>query len=101
MKRLIDLILGVLIAPYALLVSVVLGLTFRYLYRDKAFYRQQRPGQNDKPFVCLKINTMRSPQSEAEVLNKQSDLKRSTPLGNWMRNRGLDELPQIWNIIKG
>lgn len=64
-------------------------------------YLQQRNGRNGRLFICLKLKSMRGSETEAEVNDKVRDAQRVTPLGLWLRNRGLDELPQVWNILAG
>ena len=57
------------------------------------FFRQQRLGLRGRPFVVLKLRTM---SSEPEVSARQV-----TPLGRWLRRRGLDELPQFLSVLRG
>jgi lipopolysaccharide/colanic/teichoic acid biosynthesis glycosyltransferase len=63
------------------------------------FYRQQRPGQDGLPFEIVKLRTMRQARDAAE--EKLSDAERLTPLGRWLRRTSLDELPELWNVLKG
>src|SRR5512142_1295526 len=62
------------------------------------FFRQRRPGLHGRPFTLLKFRTMRPARpGENEVA---SDASRLTALGRWMRNYSLDELPQLWNVLR-
>jgi lipopolysaccharide/colanic/teichoic acid biosynthesis glycosyltransferase len=62
------------------------------------FY-QTRPGLNEKPFTMLKFRTMRDAfDSEGRPL---PDAERLTPLGRFLRATSLDELPELWNVLKG
>jgi lipopolysaccharide/colanic/teichoic acid biosynthesis glycosyltransferase len=99
MKRLFDLLvatgalllLSPLIAIVALLVRLRMG--------PPVLFRQVRPGWQERPFTVLKFRTMRQPRSQEELL--QPDGERLTPLGRLLRRLSLDELPQLWNVVRG
>ena len=63
------------------------------------FFRQTRPGLQGKPFQLIKFRTMRN----AIGLDGRSlpDSERMTPLGSFLRSASLDELPELWNVLKG
>lgn len=62
-------------------------------------FRQVRPGLNGKPFTMVKFRTMR------DAVDKNGtplpDSERMTPFGNFLRSTSLDELPELWNVLKG
>jgi sugar transferase EpsL len=62
-------------------------------------YRQVRPGRNAKPFVIVKFRTMRQASDPRKEL--MSDADRLTPLGRFLRSFSLDELPELWNVLRG
>ncbi|MCL4868925.1 MAG: sugar transferase [Anaerolineae bacterium] len=111
-KRLLDLVLGgglfILSLPIILLVAVAIRLSGP----GPIFFRQQRIGQNGKPFTVYKFRSMR-PNAEAELdqlidldnlpepVFKIKDDPRITPLGHFLRRWSLDEIPQFWNVLKG
>ena len=63
------------------------------------FFRQVRPGKNGLPFEMIKFRTMR----EAFDANgaRLPDSERITPFGSFLRSSSLDELPELWNVLKG
>jgi sugar transferase EpsL len=63
------------------------------------FFKQQRPGLNGKPFILWKFRTMRDLKDEKGLL--LSDDQRLSSFGLWLRAWSLDELPQLWNVLKG
>ena len=62
-------------------------------------FRQERVGRDQKPFILLKFRTMRS--NTASVASHLADPSAITPLGVVLRRTKLDELPQLWNVLKG
>lgn len=99
MKRLFDLcgsILGILIFALPLLLLV-------YLVRSRlgspVFFTQVRPGLNGKPFRMVKFRSMTDARSpDGELL---PDAERLTRFGALLRSTSLDELPELWNVLKG
>ena len=98
-KRIFDLlgavILLILLSPvlalFALLVRLKLG--------SPVLFRQKRPGLKGRPFYFVKFRTM-SEGKNADG-NLLPDEQRLTALGSWMRKYSLDELPQLFNVLKG
>jgi len=62
-------------------------------------FRQQRVGLNGRPFTLLKLRTMRV-APEGSQLTAAGDT-RITPVGRWLRRFKLDEIPQLWNVVRG
>jgi sugar transferase EpsL len=99
MKRLLDIgfaALGLLAsAPVLLLAALLIRLTMG----GPVFFRQERPGLEEKPFTLYKLRTMR------EVVHPDgtplADGMRLTSLGRVLRLTSLDELPQLYNILRG
>jgi sugar transferase EpsL len=99
LRRLIDLIgataLTVLLSP----ILAGLALAIRLKMGAPVFFRQLRPGYKGEPFEVLKFRTMKDAvDPEGEPL---PDEERLTRLGVFMRQLSLDELPQLWNILRG
>ena len=99
MRRLFDLtgasVLSVLLSPILAGLAVAIRLTMG----SPVFFRQQRPGYRGEPFEVYKFRTMKE-AADAEG-NLLPDEERLTRLGIFMRQLSLDELPQLWNILRG
>lgn len=99
MKRLFDLVL----ASLALLLLSIPLLILMWLVRSKlgspVFFRQTRPGLNGRPFELIKFRTMTDAHDpDGQLL---SDAERLTAFGLSLRATSLDELPELWNVLKG
>jgi lipopolysaccharide/colanic/teichoic acid biosynthesis glycosyltransferase len=99
LKRTIDLLgacIGlVVLAPLLTALAVLVYLT----QGRPVLFVQERPGLNGRPFRLMKFRTMRLANAD-EVL-WQSDQDRLTPFGRWLRSTSLDELPELWNVVRG
>lgn len=99
MKRLLDII----IASTALI--LLSPLYFYVAYKVKknlgspVLFRQVRPGLHGKPFEMIKFRTMKDALDEQG--NPLPDSERLTPFGKMLRSTSLDEMPELWNVIKG
>ncbi|ASL26863.1 sugar transferase [Azotobacter chroococcum] len=99
LKRLFDL----LVATTALLLLAPLLLVLAWLVRRRigapVLFRQLRPGLHGRPFALLKFRSMR------EALDERGrplpDAERLTPFGRFLRASSLDELPELWNVLRG
>lgn len=99
-KRAIDITAsaGVLLVFSPVLLTVAVLLHF---FNEGAgiFFRQERPGYKGKPFKIVKFKTMNERKgSDGKLL---PDKQRITKFGAFVRNSSLDELPQLWNVLKG
>ncbi|MGH2995634.1 MAG: sugar transferase [Gaiellaceae bacterium] len=99
LRRLVDLVgatvLSVVLAP----VLGALAAAVRLTMGGPVFFRQQRPGYKGRPFAVYKFRTM-TDAIDADG-NELSDEERLTGVGVFMRQLSLDELPQLWNILRG
>ena len=99
LKRLLD----ILIASIALLLLSPLYAFVAYKVKKNlgspVLFRQVRPGLHGKPFEMIKFRTMRD-AVDAQG-NSLPDSERLTPFGKMLRATSLDEMPELWNVIKG
>lgn len=77
----------------------IIIVTLFIFNEKKVFYLQKRPGLNEKPFYLIKFRTMKDIYGTNGFL--LPDKKRITIIGHWLRKYSLDELPQLFNIIRG
>lgn len=99
LKRLLDIV----IASIALVILSPLYIFVAYKVKKNlgspVLFRQVRPGLNGKPFEMIKFRTMKD-AVDAQG-NPLPDSERLTPFGKMLRSTSLDEMPELWNVIKG
>lgn len=100
-KRLLDLIVAILAVCLLWPVFLVVFLAIRLSSKGPAVFRQERAGKNGKPFTFYKFRTMRTDVNPFGPSPKSGDDPRLTRLGKFLREYSLDELPQIFNVLKG
>jgi lipopolysaccharide/colanic/teichoic acid biosynthesis glycosyltransferase len=99
LKRLFDLVASLLTAPIWLPLLVILGLLVRWKLGKPVLFQQQRPGRQGRIFTLVKFRTMLELRDSTGRL--LSDGERLTGFGRWLRSTSLDELPELWNVLKG
>lgn len=101
MKRFLDVILSafllLLLSPLLLGIAIVVWLSSP----GPAIFRQTRVGLDGRDFVLLKFRTMTERETEGFSGFDAGDRSRVTKVGNLLRASKLDELPQLWNVLKG
>ena len=98
MIRFLDVMLclfGLLLLTPVLLITTVLG----YMDTGSPIFVQKRIGRNRRPFMLLKFRTMEL--NTSNVPTHLADVSAVTKLGKFLRKTKLDELPQLWNVLKG
>jgi len=119
--RCLDVIVAALLLLLLVPLLVSIAVLVRATSRGPALFRQERLGLNKKPFTMLKFRTMTDRCSDAEHrayvrlllasdsppadavtgLYKLATDARVTPVGRFLRRTSLDELPQLWNVLRG
>jgi lipopolysaccharide/colanic/teichoic acid biosynthesis glycosyltransferase len=98
-KRLFDLILAGLLLLLFFPLIVTTAFLVRCSLGGPVLFRQERPGRHEKPFALVKFRTMNAPY--AANGRALPEAERLTRLGRLLRRSSLDELPQLWNVVKG
>lgn len=100
-KRVFDLLLALLSVAILLLPFLIVWLVVRVTSEGNALYWSDRVGQNNKLFKMPKFRSMRinTPAVATHLLDNPAQYL--TPIGSFLRKSSLDELPQLWSIIKG
>jgi len=98
-KRGFDIVMAVLNMLLLLPVFVVLIVSVLALLGQPVFFIQRRPGLKGKVFSIYKFRTMRS--QSADGLLYEGDAERMTRFGWFLRSTSFDEIPQLWNVIRG
>ena len=99
MKRLFDFLLALLALLLLALPLLVLALLVRRKLGSPVLFRQVRPGLHGQPFEMVKFRTMTDARDADGAL--LPDAVRLTPFGRFLRASSLDELPELWNVLKG
>lgn len=98
-KRLFDIVAAGIGLLLLLPVMAVVAGVIRCKLGSPVLFRQKRPGMGGKAFEMLKFRTMLDAQDSCG--NPLPDSERMTPIGIFLRSTSLDELPELWNVLKG
>lgn len=100
-KRAFDFTAALLLSVLLALPMAVLMLLIRLDSPGPAIYRQERLGKDGKPFTILKLRTLRLDAEKNGPRWAETNDSRCTRLGRFLRKTRIDELPQLWNILRG
>ncbi len=95
-KRVFDVVLATVLLVLTLPLMAAVAVAVAVGLGRPVLFRQCRIGLDDRPFELVKFRTMRAPHGTLT-----SDADRITPLGSWLRATSLDELPTLWNVVRG
>lgn len=99
MKRTFDFLLAAIFLLLFFPIILFIAWKIRKNLGSPVLFRQTRPGLNGQPFEMIKFRTMKD--SLDANGNPLPDSERMTPFGDKLRNSSLDELPELWNVLKG
>ena len=99
MKRFLDILISSCVLLVTALPLVVLSCQIRRKLGSPVLFCQVRPGMHGKPFTMVKFRTMTDKRGADGAL--LPDAQRLTPFGRFLRSSSLDELPELWNVLKG
>lgn len=98
-KRLLDITVSMLVLLFLFPALIVIALQLRRNLGSPVFFRQERPGLHGKPFQMIKFRTMTEELDDTGEL--LSDSQRLTKFSRFLRSSSLDELPELWNVLRG
>nr|ELY5257118.1 sugar transferase [Vibrio cholerae] len=99
MKRTFDFLLAAIFLLLFFPIILFIAWKIRKNLGSPVLFRQTRPGLNGQPFEMVKFRTMKDALDANG--NPLPDSERMTPFGDKLRNSSLDELPELWNVLKG
>jgi exopolysaccharide biosynthesis polyprenyl glycosylphosphotransferase len=100
-KRLIDLAVASALLLVTSPVLLVAGLLVRWSSPGPVLFTQSRAGRGGEPFTIFKLRTMYTDAPRYARHPKHAKDGRITPIGRWLRRTSIDELPQLWNVLRG
>jgi len=99
LKRIFDVVFSgmglVVLAPLMVVIAILIRITMG----PPVLFRQTRPGLRGVPFTLFKFRTMRHAKSGELAI--KNDAQRMTKMGSFLRKCSLDELPELWNVLRG
>ncbi len=98
-KRMLDIVLALAALVVLSPVIAFVALAVRRMLGSPVLFAQPRPGLGGRPFVLLKFRTMR--HAEDATGRPLPDTERLGAFGRWLRSTSLDELPELWNVLRG
>jgi O-antigen biosynthesis protein WbqP len=101
MKRFVDLLIGWLLLVLMAIPMLLVALTVLFTSKGSALYWSERVGRENVNFMMPKFRTMRSDTPQLATHLMSDPVVYLSPIGSFLRRSSLDELPQLWCILKG
>jgi len=98
-KRVLDLVVILFFVPLWLPIGLLVALLVKIFHGSPVLFRHERPGFAEQPFTLIKFRTMKETRDQKG--NLHSDAQRLTRLGRFLRATSLDEIPELFNVLKG
>jgi len=98
LKRVLDTFFASIVLVLSAPAQVLIAFLVSRKLGSPVLFRQQRPGKDEKVFELVKFRTMRAPDASNGLV---TDEQRLTSFGEFLRSTSLDELPTLWNVVKG
>ena len=99
MKRILDIVLSIILIIFSMPIILLLSITIWLVMGTPIFFRQERPGLNGNIFELIKFRSMSNKLNSSG--NLLIDSERLNWFGKLLRSSSLDELPELWNVLKG
>ena len=100
LRRIVEVFLIIIASPVLIILTILTAFSIFLEDGSPVFFIQKRPGKNGKMFCLIKFRSMtKKPQTQFELTQKQDN--RITTVGRIIRKFHLDEIPQLWNVLKG
>ncbi len=99
-KRMLDIVVSLLMLIILSPLMLITALIIRLGSPGKVIFRQERVGLGQRPFIMYKFRSMRE-ETESDISATEKNDPRCTPFGKFIRKFSIDELPQLWNVLKG
>ena len=100
-KRALDIVVSLAVLPLILVVLIPAAIAIKLTSRGPVLFKQTRHGQHKSTFRIFKLRTMNVMEDGNAFRQAVRNDVRVTPVGRFLRRTSLDELPQIWNVLRG
>lgn len=100
-KCFFDILIALLVTIFLLPLFVIIGILVKVSSKGPVIFKQERAGKNGKPFIFYKFRTMKTEVDPFGPSPKAADDPRLTKIGKFLREYSFDELPQLFNVLKG
>ncbi len=100
-KRILDIIIGVISLIVFIVPMIIIGILIKFTSKGPVIHWAKRVGKNNDVFMMAKFRTMRADTPIQDINTLSNPDSYFVPLGSFLRKTGIDEMPQIYNVLKG